>query len=319
MQSEKQSSGERSDRLDDECSDQPACKSRRIGEPGGSVDLEDMRRRMQATIGSSVAALTTKFLKREKAGRCNMVPGAAQVETSRLAAIHAEQAPVPTGNSSSGTVGKSSSTEGTSSTGAEVASAIAGARPSKGVEPPAFHDPHVKECYYHFKTGHCRLGPRCPYAHEAVDGQFSSSVSASAAGMSMAGVGLDMSLLSAGISPASLGIVRLGLPGLGPAGLCFAGMGHACAGSPHLLPTGMGTMGLSTAGAGPASLCGVGLSAPDLRAAGLASVGSGFPAVAPLEPAMSMAAGLALASAGSAPPGIGAWPLQLGAAERRPS
>lgn len=241
-------------------------------EPGRGVDLEDMRKRMQATIGSSVAALTTKLL-------------TAQENEAKVGVDRPVTNPtVPKAKASGSNI---NSTTGVSRGGAESSGNSAVARSTKGLEGPAFHDPHVKECYYHFKTGHCRLGPRCPYSHEAVDGQFSSTAMG-AASMGLGGLGMGAGMLPLGVTATGLGIpglgvAGLGVPGMGTAGPGLGGLGGGCMGYAQMLTAGMGAAGLGHMGLGVAcmpvpGMGSVGYGLPGMGFAGMGGLGLGaFP------------------------------------------
>lgn len=117
---------------------------------------------------------------------------------------------------------------------------------------PLFRDNHVRECYYFFKTGVCRLAEKCPYSHERVDGQYTNRAEIAAAGWGcVAGGGaVDANMLPAAygamplppvavarpVFPQNLGIPGVGIPGFGPAGLgyptCLQGShpGHTAVG-----------------------------------------------------------------------------------------
>uniref|UniRef100_A0A6T0X327 C3H1-type domain-containing protein n=1 Tax=Alexandrium monilatum TaxID=311494 RepID=A0A6T0X327_9DINO len=245
-----------------------ACKSRKVDEATGQgVDLEDMRQRMRASIGSSVAALTTKLLAKD---------AGAEDATGAEKAAAAGQSSAKASDAKANPSGESG--------------AASGSRSSKAPEGPAFHDPHVKECYYHFKTGHCRLGARCPYSHEAVDGQFSAGggvTGLGAAGLSsvgaalFAGAGIGMGLGAAGLVPVGavcMGAAGAGYPqGAGYAQLLSAGMaapslggvagglqlqragvpgaGHPGLGAPCLLPPGLRSVAPAGAGLAGAGVC----------------------------------------------------------------
>jgi len=189
--------------------EEPARKVRRTADAVGRdvvdleasrhVDLEDMRQHMRASIGSSVAALAARLL-----------PGDAGREG-------------PAGVARAAAAGVAQPGAGPSGSRAEAPAAprrSSGTEASKADAAPAFHDPHVKECYYHFTTGHCRLGARCPYSHEAVDGQFSGGGAAGTGALGATGLlGLGAARASAAgagcIWPLPAGAAPLGWGGTG--------------------------------------------------------------------------------------------------------
>lgn len=127
-------------------------------EEGG---VDDAKRRMQA----SLAALSSRLLQ-----------GGAQAATTSAPAV---------ASTASTTVGRDGG-------GPSLAAVAAGARIAGGarnasvgrsggaainaaaIADPLFKDKNVRECYYFFNTGVCRLAEKCPYYHERLDGRYTS-------------------------------------------------------------------------------------------------------------------------------------------------
>mmetsp|Transcript_16483 Transcript_16483/g.52926 ORF Transcript_16483/g.52926 Transcript_16483/m.52926 type:complete len:246 (-) Transcript_16483:8-745(-) len=235
-----------------------------------------MKRRMQAAIGSSLAALSKRL--RSKVGeeslgqRAIVVSSAGAAPSSLLADVPpgagTEAAPAGCGACGTG-ITRSSSTSAASGRAAINAAAM---------QDPLFKDKHVRECYYFFTTGLCRLSEKCPYSHERVDGQFTdraegagSAANAAAlapaavVGAAMPGMGgfLGMQPMQTMQPMQPMGMLPgpFGAMGMQPMG--FTGMGFPTVGFPtgltmptmHGAPL-MGMPGMQVAGMFPAGLAG---------------------------------------------------------------
>mmetsp|Transcript_16487 Transcript_16487/g.52949 ORF Transcript_16487/g.52949 Transcript_16487/m.52949 type:complete len:278 (-) Transcript_16487:8-841(-) len=192
-----------------------------------------MKRRMQAAIGSSLAALSKRL--RSKVGeeslgqRAIVVSSAGAAPSSLLADVPpgagTEAAPAGCGACGTG-ITRSSSTSAASGRAAINAAAM---------QDPLFKDKHVRECYYFFTTGLCRLSEKCPYSHERVDGQFTDRAE-----------GAGSAANAAALAPAA--VVGAAMPGMGG----FLGMQPMQTMQPMqpmgMLPGPFGAMGMQPMG-----------------------------------------------------------------------